>query len=210
MFKAALNRLVPKKLRIKAAFALARMSAPPPETARKQELISRFGLENGADTLVETGTYLGHTIRKQMDRFKDIYSIEIVRDLYDEARREFRSNPKVHLYCGDSGKELRNILREIPGDRTVLFWLDGHFSGGITGKGDENSPILQELDAVVSHIRKKCLILIDDARCFSGKGGYPTLEKLRQFFADRNRGCDWNVEDDVIRIVLHAQANSLG
>jgi hypothetical protein len=64
----------------------------------------------------------------------------------------------------------------------ALFWLDGHYSGGDTARGDDDTPIRRELEHISKHpMRGRHLIVIDDLRCFDGQNGYPSLEGLRQF-----------------------------
>lgn len=52
-------------------------------------------------------------------------------------------------------------------DRTIptLYWLDGHWSGGVTGGADDQCPIIAELTAIADGHPDDC-ILIDDARLF--------------------------------------------
>ena len=82
----------------------------------------------------------------------------------------------------------------------AIFWLDGHYSDGITAKGDLNTPILKELEAILSHNIKDHIILIDDARCFVGKDDYPTIEQLKNFVYKRNNNLKFEIEYDIIRI----------
>ena len=49
---------------------------------------------------------------------------------------------------------------------TALFWLDGHYSGGETAKGDADSPLREELEAIGRHPIKTHVIPIDDVRSF--------------------------------------------
>ena len=62
------------------------------------------------------------------------------------------------------------------GGEKILFWLDGHFSGVGTGGGDDICPIINELRLIAQSNRNDHCILIDDARCFTGEDGYPTLD----------------------------------
>lgn len=147
----------------------------------KQAVLRAYGAEFGLRTLVETGTYTGamlHALRRDFDRF---YSIEIDRDLAERAQRRFRSDPRVEILCGDSGTLLPRVLEKLA--TPALFWLDGHYSGPGTSAGVEASPVAREVGHVVGHAVGGHVIVIDDARYFVGKDGYPTLEELRQAVA---------------------------
>lgn len=143
---------------------------PPPHPV-KQQIVRSFGLLYGLRVLVETGTYLGTMIDAQKEYFDEIYSIELSKDLYERAKRKFKQ-PHIHLMQGDSGELLGNIELNKP----ALFWLDGHYSGGVTALGSTVSPIFEEL----GHIKKsphRNVVLIDDARLFDG-GDYPTIDDV--------------------------------
>jgi len=120
--------------------------------------------------------------------------------LYQNALRRFDRNNKIHLYCGDSGKMLNRIIEEIPSTHRVLFWLDGHYSAGITAKGDKDTPILSELDHVFS-LLSEGVILIDDARCFTGIGDYPTIEDLKEYIQKRVHS-DFSIKNDIIIVIF--------
>ena len=81
-----------------------------------------------------------------------------------------------------------------------MFWLDAHYSSGVTARGVVDSPIAQELETIFSHPAKGHVILIDDAREFTGHGGYPTIEELYEFVLARKPGWRMLVYNDMIRI----------
>jgi hypothetical protein len=68
------------------------------------------------------------------------------------------------LYFGSSQNELKNMIKDI--NVQMTFWLDGHWSGGNTAKGDINSPLVYELETIKNHNIKNHIILIDDLRMF--------------------------------------------
>jgi hypothetical protein len=79
-----------------------------------------------------------------------------------------------------------------------LFWLDGHFSAGVTARGDVDTPIVAELDSVLGRSGWNDVVLIDDARLF-GQGDYPSLSWIQQRVADARPGWRFQVRDDIIR-----------
>lgn len=165
----------------------------------KHQVLKQIKNEYSVNTLVETGTYLGDTLYALYDEFNDLYSIELSSHFYNKAKKRFKSYAKIHLIEGDSGTELHKLIPKLKAP--ALFWLDGHYSGGLTAKGDKECPIFEELNAIfVSPILH--LIVIDDARIFTGQGDYPTIKELKQFvFGKKPAGYSITVEQDSIRIL---------
>jgi len=170
---------------------------PPPHLV-KREIVKEYGRKFNLDTLVETGTYTGEMILAAKNYFKDIFSIELSDELCFETKKKFRGFSNVHIVCGDSAKVLPDILKSIK--RPCLFWLDAHYSGGITKKGSVETPIVEELKAIFNHYVEGSVILIDDARCFRGENDYPTLKWMRDYVLSRRPFLDFTVENDIIRI----------
>jgi hypothetical protein len=148
--------------------------------------------------LVETGTYFGEMIAATYSEFAEIYSIELSADLYQRACTMFEKCPKVHLMHGDSASVLGHLLQQIT--QPCVFWLDAHYSGDGTARGIHDTPILSELQCILSHPVTSHVILIDDARCFDGKGIYPALAELEGLVRGRDLGYSFEVVDDIIRI----------
>ena len=113
--------------------------------------------------LVETGTYLGEGIDAALAAgFLQVRSVELSDTLYNRALAKFAGHPGVKLFLGTSETQLAAMIADI---RTpITFWLDAHFSGGVTVKGPENSPIMKELAVIAAHPIKTHTILIDDRR----------------------------------------------
>ena len=59
---------------------------------------------------------------------------------------------------------------------------------------------LQELKTILSNSALKHVILIDDARCFTGKGDYPTIEQWRKFVNKKRPNMLLEIKNDIIRI----------
>ena len=142
----------------------------------KQMIVKSFANRYSVKTFVETGTYYGDMLFSVKNRFDQSYSIELSTDLFRNAEERFRHDRNVTVMCGDSGKVLQALLPQL--QEPCLFWLDAHYSGGITAIGFEESPIALEIDALAVRASKPDVILIDDARCFNGTGGYPTANSV--------------------------------
>ncbi len=169
----------------------------PPYPEVKQKIISNYAREFSLNTLVETGTFLGGTINALKHEFRRIYSIELGDKLYQDAKERFRRYPHITLLQGDSGKVLAEILPQI--HEPCLFWLDAHYSSGITAKGDTDTPIREELRLIFNHPIQNHVILIDDARDFQG-GEYPSIEQVYQEAKAHDPTLNVYVENDIIRI----------
>jgi hypothetical protein len=170
----------------------------PPPHVYKQLIIKKYGKECKLKILVETGTCLGDMVHSCHKHFKQIYSVELDKTLAFKARERFKLYKHIKILQGDSSDELIGILSEI--HKPALFWLDGHYSEGITAKGKLNTPIIQELTHILNHPLKNHLILIDDARCFNGTNDYPTIEELKAFVTNQNPNVAFEIKDDIIRI----------
>jgi len=166
--------------------------------ACKRDLIGRYRRHHALHCCVETGTYLGDMTAVLARQFEEVHSIELSPDLFERASHRFRSRPRVRLYQGDSAEVLPRVVAGLT--QPALFWLDAHYSGGVTARSVVDSPILNELECVLSDRRFRHVVLVDDARCFNGSGGYPTLMELRERATRLAPECFVECADDVIRL----------
>lgn len=168
----------------------------PPE-GLKQRIVKEYAKRFRLRMFVETGTYLGEMVNAVKNRFDQIYSIELGLELYENAKKRFADKKNITIIHGDSGEVLAELLGHV--NQPCLFWLDGHYSGGITAKGEVETPIRRELSHIFDHSIASHVILIDDARCFIGDHDWPTIEELRNM--SRSAGFDaFEVKHEVIRI----------
>jgi len=170
---------------------------PPPHIV-KQRTLRSFANRYGLTILVETGTYYGDMIEAMKGDFDQIYSIELSKELYEKAKRRFKGEGTVELIHGDSGTELGKLIDRI--DRPALFWLDGHYSAGVTARGDKDTPIYGELTHIFRARAKGHVIIIDDARCFGADPAYPSIEELTDFIKSKRSNVSITIEHDSIRI----------
>jgi hypothetical protein len=170
---------------------------PPPQSV-KHKIIREYAVRFSLGTLIETGTYLGETVEVMRREFTCIISIELNSLLAERAKKKFNRYSHITILQGDSGELLGDILKSV----TVpcLFWLDSHWSAGITARGGSETPILIELGHIFAHTVADHVMLIDDARHFTGAGDYPTLDELRAFVHNHRPELVVEVADDIIRI----------
>jgi hypothetical protein len=171
----------------------------PPVHAVKRTAIREAQAKNGAKTLVETGTYTGEMVFVQLRKFDEISSIELSDHYYEQAVKRFRRYKKVHLYHGDSAVMLPEVVARLNGP--AVFWLDGHYSGGLTAKGATECPLFGELEAILPDARPH-ILLIDDAHCFVGRNDYPTIDALKRYLSERGVEHTFFVKDNIIHIEL--------
>ena len=171
----------------------------PPPSVYKQRLVAEYARRFGIKTLIETGTLFGEMVAASEKCFQAIYSIELDDALFEKAAERFRSISHIRVIKGDSGDVLPVLLDQIDGP--CLFWLDGHYSGAGTGRGEEDTPVSKELEAILSHNCGKHVVLIDDARLFTGLDGYPTLAGVRKMLISRQAEWVMKTEHDIIRLV---------
>lgn len=165
----------------------------------KQRAIHDVRKKYPCATFVETGTFMGDTVEVMRTYFSRVYSIELSEEFHAKAKERFRSSANVTLLQGDSGKVLKQVIEAV--ETPCLFWLDGHYSGDNTAKGEKECPIMEELSIIFSKPGIPHVILIDDARLFVGKNDYPTVAELITFLKDRNLSYSCTVELDIIRLL---------
>lgn len=172
--------------------------APPPHIV-KQKILKNIRDKFGLKILVETGTYYGDMVEAMKKYFDEIYSIELSKELYEKAKKRFNRDKKVNLIYGDSGIELENLIAQLK--KPALFWLDGHYSAGVTAKGHKDTPIYEELTHIFNSSQQDNIVLIDDARCFGTDPAYPSIEELKKFIDSKCPDAKIEIENDVIRII---------
>lgn len=135
------------------------------EEHSNKKLLDIINKYNKNKIFIESGSYLGDGIicAYNCNMFSKIYSIEIKKELYDNLCKKFNSYKNINLHLGDSGEILGDIIKNI--NEGITFWLDGHYSAGITGCSKKYlSPIEKELEIIAEYLKDKdnSLIIIDD------------------------------------------------
>ena len=156
------------------------------------------------DIFVETGTYLGDTVKLALEHgFKKIHSIELNKELYDDATELFKNEPSVKIWFGDSAEVLPMIINEI-GNNRATFWLDAHASGPLVGGKSGGSPVIDELNILDTSVCKEHTIFIDDKRLFgSAEWSHVSLLNAMQLISKINPKykvdfLDGHIPNDVI------------
>jgi hypothetical protein len=157
-----------------------------------------MGQEYRLETLIETGTFRGDMVEAQRSHFRRIITIELADALWAAARDRFADAPHVTVLHGDSGEKLAEAIRLAEGP--VLYWLDGHYSGGDTALGASETPIMREISLIAARGDKHDVIMIDDARLFGWRRGYPRLAVIRKFVSEYWPEHSLTIHSDIIQI----------
>ncbi len=187
--------------RVALQWRLSGSPVPPPHVV-KQAILLRYQRQRRFRTFVETGTFTGEMVAAMRPHFEHVISIEMAPAIYETARRRFAGDPRVQLLLGDSGTMLPDVLRTL--DHPALFWLDGHYMGGNTARAGVDSPVKAELASLLRHPARGHLILIDDARLFTGTDGYPALAELGEWVGRERPGSRVELHADIIRCSFDA------
>jgi len=130
----------------------------------KKIMGSKAGFQN-IDVFVETGTFLGATVKNVCRYFKEVHTIELSKELYQKAKSKFRALP-INFHFGDSRFIINELASKI--QKSVVWFLDAHWSHGPTAgneKGQVHVPLMDELKSIVER-NFSDLIIIDDVRLF--------------------------------------------
>jgi len=168
---------------------------PPPHNV-KQSVIWEYQKKYSHDVFIETGTYLGRMIDAQKEFFKKIYSIEIDKTLFENVVEKYAKHTHIKIYLGDSAYVLKDVMSEIK--EPAIFWLDAHYHRNNI-KGAKECPIFEELETIFLS-KFDHIILIDDARLFVGKNGYPTLKELSKYIKIINNQYKMEINHDIIHL----------
>lgn len=169
----------------------------PPPSDYKYRVIRRYVQRYRCDVAVETGTFYGAMVEALRRNVSHLYSVELDGALAEQAQSRFKRARNVTIIQGDSASVLPKIVGRLHGTR-ALYWLDAHFSGGVTARGEAETPILAELALVLS-APESTVVLIDDSREFGAKPEYPGLPEIHRLAL--SHGFSFEVAEDMIRLV---------
>ena len=114
-------------------------------------------------TFIETGTHSGDTIFAVESCFTKLYTIEFSEHYYNSTKNKYNGD-KISFILGDSSIEFQTLLPTIK-DNSVFF-LDGHWSGGDTGRSLKDCPLEEEIIHINNLFTHNAIIIIDDYRLF--------------------------------------------
>ncbi len=167
--------------------------------AQKHEVMRSFAGRHPDAAFIESGTFRGDTVAAMRPHFQKLISIELFDELFQAAQKRFETDSAITIVRGDSGKLLPEILKDV--SVPSVYWLDGHFSGeGTALASDTQCPIIAELEAIAQHGNTDDILLIDDARLFGWRSGYPSKSTVQAFVNARFPNHRMEIIKDIIAI----------
>lgn len=178
----------------------------PAPWAVKMKVLERYMIPGAA--WVETGTYLGETTAFLAKRSPQVITLEPSMALWEKAAQKFALSDRItvlHKSSEDGFLETLGLIQT----SNVCFWLDGHYSGGSTFSGSEDTPIVHEIRSITHKLKDGTLdqvaVFIDDVREFASLNreqvgrprapGYPSLQVLVDWAEELN--LHWTIEHDI-------------
>lgn len=148
----------------------------PPAIAKRRHLLNVLKSRQHR-IFIEAGTYKGETTAFFVPHADQVISIELHDGLFAAAKQRLAKHPNVTLIHGDSLIEIPKIV--VNCSTPPLVYLDGHFSGYGTAKGEEMEPSESILRRLANVTPAGTTIVIDDLRLFgSGLAGFPQLDAI--------------------------------
>ena len=129
---------------------------------------------------IETGTSNGETTFALEPCFDKLYTIEFSEKYYNNTKNKYSGN-KINFILGDSSIVFKSLLPTIT-DKCIFF-LDGHYSSGDTGKSEKDCPLDEEITHINNLFQNDAIIIIDDFRLFGSdrsSGGCEDWSKINK------------------------------
>jgi len=115
---------------------------------------------------IESGTGDGLSVFNVCAEFTHVDTIEISEKHYNLCKNKYKGN-LINFHLGDSYKIFKVLLPTIK--TNAIFYLDGHYSSGDTGRGERDCPLIQEAEEICTYFKNDAIIIIDNYRLF-GRG----------------------------------------
>ena len=122
---------------------------------------------NDYSTFVETGTAYGQSLQEIFPYFDKIFTVEISEDLWTWLHPQIEDIKHIQHVLGDSLIEMPKFLDTLGEDEKVFFWLDAHWSQGLSSKNEFDVPLIQECQIIDEKYKgDTAVVAIDDLRMF--------------------------------------------
>lgn len=156
------------------------------------DVVEEFDIDaDKYSTFIESGTCDGDSINRINQYFEVVHTIEVAPHFHQMFLNNYSHLTHVTAHLGDSSKVIPQILPTLTEDACCVFWLDGHYSSGSSGKGDKDVPLIEECNAINETYKPdEGIVLVDDYRLF----GTDDAEDWSQISVDNLLECFTNFD----------------
>jgi len=112
---------------------------------------------------IETGTAEGNTIFAMEPYFDKLYTDEVSEKYFNRTRENYKCL-KINFFLGDSSIIFKTLLASV--NEKAIFFLDGHWSSGDTGRSAKDCPLVEEIKLINELFTNEAILIIDDYRLF--------------------------------------------
>jgi len=124
------------------------------------QILEDIHKKTNIDCFVETGTFMGTTTKIAQGIFKQVFTIELNERLFQKAQNDLTQD-NTHVLQGNSIDVLHKIKEQLTED--TVFYLDAHWAGDLTSRGEKDCPLLEELRLIKERVGKyHDVIIVDD------------------------------------------------
>ena len=115
------------------------------------------------ETFIETGTYKGETALWAAQQYQQVITCEASFEIFHQAHETFSEYDNIDHRYGHSLETLQKILSDLSGP--AIYWIDSHWSVEQTYGENDECPLLDELQIILTH-SSESFLFVDDARYF--------------------------------------------
>ena len=95
-----------------------------------QKIVQKIVEENNIETIIETGTHIGHSTCFFSRLAKNVITTEINEGWLSQAKNNLKDSVNIRFFLGDSATILKEELSKLDGKKVFLF-LDAHFNNDL-------------------------------------------------------------------------------
>jgi len=179
----------------------------PKDLNQYSEILSEFVEDvNEYNTFVETGTAYGQSLIEIYPFFSKIFTVEISEKLWSWLNPQIQNLEHVQHVLGDSLIEIPKFLKSLSEEEKVFFWLDAHWSQGLSSKNEYDVPLNQECAIIDNeYLGSSAIIVIDDVRMFGTNANedwsYISQDSIKKSFKNFNILFSKEVDDRLLMYI---------
>tara|TARA_Y100000401_G_scaffold79227_1_gene64759 strand:- start:606 stop:1175 length:570 start_codon:yes stop_codon:yes gene_type:complete len=171
------------------------------------EILSEYVEDpNEFKIFVETGTAYGQTLVEVQPYFEKIFTVEISKKLWEFLNPQISHVDNIEHVNGDSLVEIPKFLKKLTDKDKVFFWLDAHWSQGLSDKNHLDVPLIEECVIIDQEYKSDtAIVVIDDVRMFETNinedWSYVTIDAVKSSFKNFDILISEEVEDRLVLLI---------